>query len=215
MSTFRTDTKYIFLAVVAMIPVIVPGAILANPAADTNGFTTYSIDTAPEQSKPLLAEVEKQFGFVPNVLGQMAESPAALAGNLGMLNALGNSTLSRAEQAVVLLVVSQQCTAEYCIAANSTLALMMGAPERTVMALRGGSALQSPRFEALRKFSQALVEKRGQVSPEELKAFLDVGFSRAEVLDVLCAVSLETFASYTARALHPELDAQFQDMALK
>jgi hypothetical protein len=45
----------------------------------TIAFTQYSADTAPEASKPLLASVKAQFGFVPNLQSIMAESPELLA----------------------------------------------------------------------------------------------------------------------------------------
>ncbi len=40
-------------------------------------FPVHSSDTAPEGSKPILAAVQKKFGFLPNLIGVMAEAPAA------------------------------------------------------------------------------------------------------------------------------------------
>lgn len=45
-------------------------------------FPPHTRDSAPEASKPLLAQVESAFGFVPNLTATLAESPAALAGYL-------------------------------------------------------------------------------------------------------------------------------------
>ena len=45
----------------------------------TIAFQSYTADTAPEASKPLLAGVKAQFGFVPNLQSIMAESPELLA----------------------------------------------------------------------------------------------------------------------------------------
>ena len=43
------------------------------------GFTPHSTDTAPEGSKPILGDVQKGFGFVPDLMRVMAESPAPAA----------------------------------------------------------------------------------------------------------------------------------------
>ena len=39
-------------------------------------FTTHTIDSAPEGSKPILQGALDGFGFVPNLLATMAEAPA-------------------------------------------------------------------------------------------------------------------------------------------
>ena len=44
-------------------------------------FTTHTIKTAPETSRPLLQRAEKELGFIPNLYAAMAESPATLEAN--------------------------------------------------------------------------------------------------------------------------------------
>ena len=63
-------------------------------------FDVHSIETAPEKSKPLLEGAKKAFGFVPNLLGVFAESPAALEAYLSVSTAFGKSDLTAAEQQV-------------------------------------------------------------------------------------------------------------------
>src|SRR5438552_1208835 len=41
-------------------------------------FAQYTIASAPESSKPLLARVHKALGFVPNLFATFAESPVVL-----------------------------------------------------------------------------------------------------------------------------------------
>jgi len=43
-------------------------------------FKVHDKETAPEASKPVLEQAEKEYGFAPNILGVMAESPTALKG---------------------------------------------------------------------------------------------------------------------------------------
>ena len=51
-------------------------------------FTLHTQDSAPEESKPLLAKVEAAFGFVPNLTATLAESSAVLAGHLQLSSAI-------------------------------------------------------------------------------------------------------------------------------
>ena len=41
-------------------------------------FTVHTKDTAPKESKPVLDQVEQAYGFIPNVIGVLAESPLAI-----------------------------------------------------------------------------------------------------------------------------------------
>ena len=47
-------------------------------------FNVHTIDTAPDQSRPLLEGAKQAFGFVPNLIGVLAESPAAAEGYLAL-----------------------------------------------------------------------------------------------------------------------------------
>jgi uncharacterized peroxidase-related enzyme len=177
---------------------------------NTHSFTLYSKDAAPEPSRALLGAVEAKFGFIPNVLRQIAEAPAALGGTLQLMEVLGKSSLSPAEQWIALLVVAFQNSSSYCVAANSTVARMMGVPANVVEQIRKGHPLPDSRLEALRHFTAEMVHHRGQVSPDTTRQFLKAGFTKAQVFEVILAVALETVASYTDRAVGTPMDTQFQ-----
>lgn len=43
-------------------------------------FPVHTLETSPESSRFVLAGAKSKYGFVPNLIGMLAESPAALAG---------------------------------------------------------------------------------------------------------------------------------------
>ena len=45
-----------------------------------NKFTVHTKATAPEKAVPVLEAAEQAFGFIPNLLGVMANSPATVDG---------------------------------------------------------------------------------------------------------------------------------------
>ena len=61
-------------------------------------LTIYNEKNAPDASKDSLKVAREKFGFVPNVLGVLAASPAALGGYLSIMSALEKSTLSPDQQ---------------------------------------------------------------------------------------------------------------------
>jgi uncharacterized peroxidase-related enzyme len=174
-------------------------------------YTLHTKETAPAASKPVLAQVEGSFGFVPNLTAVLAESPAALSGYLQLSKIIQeNSALSPREQHVVMLAVSEANGCDYCVAAHSLMAGMAGLPEETVTALRGGGALPEVKESALANLARAVVEQRGWLSGAEQEAFLAAGFTRQQMLDVVSIVALKTLSNYANHLAHTPLDAAFE-----
>jgi alkylhydroperoxidase family enzyme len=176
-------------------------------------FKLYTKEDAPAGSRETLGAIERQFGFVPNVLRQLAEAPAALGGAAQLLGLLEQSSLTLEEQQVVLLEVARQNTSEYCVAANSTVAQVKTVPADVVEGVRRGGPLADSKLEALRRFVAEMVRQRGNPSEEATRRFLDAGYGKAQVLDVILGIATETMASYTDRVSGVPLDHQFQPNA--
>lgn len=173
-------------------------------------FTLYTKDNAPEASRETLGSLEEMFGFIPNVLRQQAAAPAALGATAQLLGLLEQTSLTTIEQQVVLLVVARQNTSEYCMAANSTVAQVKGVPADVVEGVRTGEPLADPKLESLRGFVVEMVHERGRVSEETTRMFLEAGFSKAQVLEVILGIATETMASFTDRVSGVPVDDRFQ-----
>jgi hypothetical protein len=63
-----------------------------------SNFPMYTIDTAPAESKEALDRARRAFGFVPNLLGILATSPAALGAYLSVSEAFSVSTFTEIER---------------------------------------------------------------------------------------------------------------------
>lgn len=48
-------------------------------------FTPVTIATAPEASKPLLENIQKSLGFIPNLMAIFANNPIVLQGYLALV----------------------------------------------------------------------------------------------------------------------------------
>ncbi|MGV3756048.1 MAG: carboxymuconolactone decarboxylase family protein [Verrucomicrobiota bacterium] len=177
-------------------------------------FTIHNQQTAPAAAQPVLAEVEKSYQFIPNLLGVLAESPLALSAYT-QLNGLiqGSSTLTPQEQQAAMLAVSGENNCGYCMGAHCTIASMVGTAAGTIQALRKGATPEDARTAALVKFTRAVVKQRGWLDDAAVQEFLSAGFNRSQLLDVLVIVGLKTISNYTNHLAETPLDEAFSQQA--
>ncbi|MHA1527398.1 MAG: carboxymuconolactone decarboxylase family protein [Alphaproteobacteria bacterium] len=173
-------------------------------------FPVHSSETAPDGSKPILTEVQKSMGFVPNLIRVMAEAPVAAEAYLSLMDIFERSSLSDTEQQTVLLSASFVNGCDYCMAAHTMLAKMKRVPGEIVEALRIGAPLGDPRLDALATLTRSIVETRGWPDEAATEAFFKAGFGTSEYLEVVVGVTVKTLSNYVNHAAGTPLDAAFQ-----
>lgn len=177
-------------------------------------LTIFDDTNAPAEAKSTLKSVKAKYGFIPNLMGELAASPAALDGYVSLSTIFGQTGLTPVEQQVVLLTTSYENNCDYCMAAHSTLALNIGLDRDALLAIREGREIEGePRLEALRRFTLAVVRQRGLVETSEIETLMDAGFTRANILDVITGVSLKTLSNYTNHLAETPVDDAFAAMA--
>lgn len=178
-----------------------------------NNAIIHTIETAPAASKPFLRGAQKAFGFIPNLLATLAESPAALESYLSVAGAFSKTSLSAAEQQVVLISVSIENGCYYCVAAHTFIARSSGVEEALLTDLRAGRPLSDAKLNALAAYSRAVVATRGYVSHTEEQAFLSAGYTNTNIFEVLVGVTQKTLSNYSNHITQLALDPQFADDA--
>ena len=174
-------------------------------------LVVHTIESAPVRSGPLLEGVKKALGFVPNLYGVFAESPAALQGALAIWDAFSHSSLSSVEQQLVMLAVSEANDCEYCVAAHSTLAKRMAKVDAALVdATRRRKPLPDAKLDALVTFTRVVVEQRGFLAEADVAAFLEAGYTKAQIIEVLLGVGMKTFNNYVDHIAHTPLNDQFK-----
>ena len=175
-------------------------------------FPIHTESSAPAGAKDSLAAIRGSLGFVPNLMGLLAEAPEALGAYLSLSSLFEASSLGPVERQVVLLATSFVNGCDYCMAAHSGLAKMQGVPEDVVASLRDGRPIADPRLEALRAFTAAVTERRAVVSEAEVESFLAAGFTRRQLLEVLLGVTQKTLSNYVNHLARTPLDTAFKPM---
>ncbi|MDR3463006.1 MAG: carboxymuconolactone decarboxylase family protein [Beijerinckiaceae bacterium] len=170
-----------------------------------------SIDIAPSDAKPRLAAAEAANGYLPNLLGLLANAPSALEAYLTLsgINAKAGLTLAERETVQITAAATHGCG--FCVAGHTAIALKKaGLPAPEVEALRSVAALSDARLDAVQSFTTAVIRSRGAVSDEELAAFKTAGFSDANALEVVLGVGLATICNFANNLGQPELNAQLE-----
>ena len=167
--------------------------------------------SAPEDAKSRLAAAEKSNGFLPNLLGVLANAPAALEAylTLGAIN--GKAALSLAEREVVQITAAATHGCGFCVAGHTKLALhKAGLPEAEVEALRTLTPLSDENHAALQVFTRAVIATRGAVADDALSAFKAAGYTDQSALEVVLGVGLATICNFANNLGQPALNPQLE-----
>lgn len=172
-------------------------------------FKVHTPASAPVLSVKLLDDAESAYGFVPNLLGVLAESPAALSAYSTLGRIFDGSSFSATERQVVILAISRFNECHYCMAAHSMIARMQDVPQQALEAIRDDQPIADARLEALRIFTTAVLERRGWLDDKDIDQFLAAGFDRAQVLDVILGITFKTLSNYVNHIADTPLDDAF------
>ncbi|MEL6980049.1 MAG: carboxymuconolactone decarboxylase family protein [Pseudomonadota bacterium] len=177
-------------------------------------FTAHSIETAPEDSRPLLEGSKRAFGRVPGLHAVMAEAPALLDGYQKLHKLFAeNTSFDKDELTVVWQTINVEHACHYCVPAHTGIAKMMKVDEAISTALRDETPLPNARLEALRSFTLAVVRERGNVAEAEVQAFLNAGFTKRQILEVILGVSQKVMSNYTNHLAQTPVDAPMKAFA--
>lgn len=153
--------------------------------------------------------VAKRYGFVPNLIREMSRNPAVARVYLGGQDALADGVLSGPEKQALQLAISVFNECEYCRAAHSTGSRMAGLGEADVDAIERGELPQSPRLRTLVSAAWQLLEAKGFLTADQLKALEAEGVDRAQLYEVVALVGLKTISNYVNHIAHTPIDAAF------
>lgn len=173
-------------------------------------YKLHTTETAPEGSKEILKGAKARLGFIPNLYAIMAESPLILKTYNEISDKFDSSSFTATEKQVVLLSTSFENECNYCMAVHSTIGKMQKIDENIIEALRNGKPISNTKIEALRKFTQTVVNKRGWITEEDAQSFLNAGYSKSQLLEVIVGVVQKTLSNYVNHIVKTPLDAPFE-----
>ncbi len=173
-------------------------------------FPIYTLETAPEASKPALQDLHTTFGMIPNIAGAMATSPVLINSLVGLFGRVHGGSFTEAQIQTLLLTNAVTNACPWAVAFHTALALKEGLAQADVDAIRAGRSPRDSRLGALSTLARILIEKRGRLSDDDRDGFLAAGFAEKHLLEVVAVSAASTITNYTGNITDPPVEAAFQ-----
>ena len=150
--------------------------------------------TAPEGSLPLLKAAMASAGQLPNFLGVLAGSPAALRAYARFRAELRHGTLPLPTLERISLAIAEHYRSEPGITIHSRTARQAGLGLDEVALARDWDS-RDEREAALLRYLRALVEHRGHAPMHLHEEAREAGWTDEQLLEAVAVVALESFTA--------------------
>lgn len=168
-------------------------------------LTQIKDETASPAAAELFTAIKSKVGFVPNLYRVTANEPSSLAALLGLGEALGKGTFDQKTREAIALTTAGANNCDYCASAHTAISKNLKVDDAEVAARLEGKS-SDPKLQAILTFAQAVVDKRGFVTDEDLSAARDAGLTEGEVIETVSNVVANIFTNYINHVADTEID---------
>ena len=175
-------------------------------------FTIHTIESAPAEVKEVLETVQKDNGgYIPNLIGLLANAPTALETyrTVGAINRRNSLTPTEREVVQITAAVTNGCA--FCVAGHTAFSIkQIQMNDDLLEALRNRTPIDTdPKLDTLAKFTIAVINTKGRVGDEALADFLEAGYTHENAL----GVSLATLCNYANNLANTPINPELQPYA--
>jgi uncharacterized peroxidase-related enzyme len=172
-----------------------------------NRLHSAPVSDATGHAAQLFAAIKAAAGMVPQAYVDIGSNSApALDGALHLDAMQRQGTLLAQDVEIVKLAVSEVNHCDYCLAAHSFLGHKQGLDQARIQAVRAGSATGDARIDALVAFTRELVTTSGTLPAPSVAAIKAAGFTDAQIVDIVLAITSITFTNLFNRINDTAID---------
>ncbi len=142
----------------------------------------------------------------------MAEAPTTIEAYLALNDLVAKGSLSPAQQQVALLAASVENGCDFCITAHRAMGKLNKSNQQTLDALHSNTEIDDTSDRALVTYVRKVVKQRGYMSDEDIKTFLDAGFTKQQLMEVVLIVSIKTLSNYINHVTNPTANPELVKM---
>jgi alkylhydroperoxidase family enzyme len=183
---------------------------VAMPKTKISRFQIHDELTAPEGSLPVLKSALSSAGQLPNFLGVLAGSPAALRGYTRFRGELRHGTLERPTLERIALAVAEHYHSVPGVTTHARTARQAGVGIDEVARAREWDS-SDPTEAALLRYLEALVTQRGAVPQHLHEEAKEAGWSEEQLLESIAVLSLECFTAMVNVAGEVPVDGSVEE----
>lgn len=162
-------------------------------------------EQANQEQTELYSAITNQLGMVPNFLKVFANSPTALKAFLGLHAIASEGELTAKTKARIALGLAEKNACEYCVSAHIAIGKGVGLTADEMSANRAGGSQDAQAAIAV-KFACSLAEHNGEVTTAELLEIRNVGYSDAEIVEIITHVGMNIMTNILGKASRVAID---------
>jgi len=149
--------------------------------------------------------------FVPNLFAIWADAPEALKGIFPVMkHILFNGKLSRPLKEMIIIAISSKKECEYCTVAHQAFACMLGVSMEDIQSLKADTTtINEPKIKAVISYAVKLAEDPKSGTTEDIAQLEALGYSKAEVLEIIAMSGMAVFYNHLADATQINIDEAF------
>ncbi|HGO5810075.1 TPA: carboxymuconolactone decarboxylase family protein [Mannheimia haemolytica] len=177
-------------------------------------FQIHTIESAPEAAQEALKAVQQANGFIPNLIGVLANAPTALETyrTVGGINSRNSLTAEEREVVQITAAVVNGCG--FCVAGHTKIALKaLKMPEEVVNALRATARIDDNKLDTLARFTLAVMLQKAKLTEAQLNEFFAASYNQQNAIDVILGVSLATLCNYVNNIAETPINPELQPFA--
>lgn len=154
-----------------------------------------TIENAPASTKATLEAIKGKLGMVPNLLGTLGKSPAAINTYVKLQEAIATGSLGQKRVESLALAIANFSGCGYCVSAHNAIGKMAGLSDDERELNRKGQS-SDPKTQAAIDLARSIIETRGWSNDESFDAATSAGLNESEILEVLSITMLNLFTNY-------------------
>jgi alkylhydroperoxidase family enzyme len=180
------------------------------PKTQMSRFTIHDDLTAPEASLPVLKGASSAAGQLPNFLGVLAGSPAALRAYARFRVELRHGTLSLQTLERIALAVAEHYRSAPGLALHTRTARQAGVGIDEVALAREFDS-RDPREAALLHYLRPLLTDRAHAPQHLHEEAREAGWSDEQILEAIAVLAMESFTAMVNVAGEVPVDGSFEE----
>ena len=157
------------------------------------------------KNQEMLTQLEQSMGLMPNIMKQMANSPAALEAFLSSRDALSKGALSDKMRALIGILIAETYSNGYMLSARVAQAKKAGMSDEDIQSAKDQCS-KDPKEDRGLQFVRNVVLRHGELPPSEMAELKAAGYTEGEIVELIANISMNMQVYYLIQIANPAAD---------
>lgn len=157
-------------------------------------------------AEEILEKANRKYGFVPNMMRELAKAPAVLKLYSDGQAAMSRSSLTPKQMQAVQLTAVNVMECPYCMAAHGSAMKGQKVAAGEVQAIVEGGTPEDAQLQPYVQATRTLLQKQGKLSEEDVEALEAAGIDRQKTYEIIGLISLKVVTAWVDHLAHLEVD---------